>query len=70
MTVNNLFLHVPNHALKRFAIEVLYNLLFEVLYFTNFAIHFFNKNNIFKSKEAEQEPIKSIWLMSSHRKLK
>ena len=29
------------------------NLLFEVLYFTNFAIHFFNKKNVFKSNEAE-----------------
>ena len=29
------------------------NLLFEVLYFINFAMHFFKKSNIFKSNGAE-----------------
>ena len=39
ITLNNFFLHVLNHDLKRF--------------FINFVIHFFNKNNLFKSNEAE-----------------
>ena len=38
ITISNFFLHVLNHALKRFVI--------------NSAINFFNKNNLFKGNEA------------------
>ena len=52
-TLNNFFLHVLNHVLKRFLIDV----LIDFINLLNF-IHFFSKNKLFESNAAESWPYK------------